>query len=147
MRAADEFGKAISARQQMFYAALSADYYDKDPQSFDLLEHLKSLQSQYSYFPYEEGTHFHHSFGHLDGYSAMYYTYMWSLSLAKDLFEPFRKHGIMNAEYARRYRDTVLKPGGAKDAKDLVKDFLGRPFEFQAFEKWLTADPLSVSKR
>lgn len=147
MRAADEFGKAIAARQQMFYAALSVDYFDKDPKSFDPLEHLKSLQSQYSYFPYEEGTHFHHSFGHLDGYSAMYYTYMWSLSLAKDLFEPFKKKGLMNQEYAKRFRDLVLKPGGAKDAQDLVKDFLGRPFKFDAFEKWLTSDPLSLSNR
>lgn len=146
MRAADEFGKAISARQQMFYAALSADYYDRDPNSFDPLEHLKTLQSQYSYFPYEEGTHFHHSFGHLDGYSAMYYTYMWSLSLAKDLFEPFKKYGIMNEEQAYRFRDTVLKPGGAKDASELVQDFLGRPFDFQAFEKWLTSDPMTMNK-
>ena len=27
-----------------------------------------------------------HSFGHLDGYSALYYTYMWSLVIAKDIF-------------------------------------------------------------
>ncbi len=147
MRAADEFGKAIATRQQMFYAALSADYYDKDPQSFNLLDHLKRLQSKYSYFPYEEGTHFHHSFGHLDGYSAVYYTYMWSLVVAKDLFEPFRNHGIMNETYAHLFRDKILKPGGAKDANDLVKDFLGRPFEFNAFEKWLTADPLSFSQK
>jgi thimet oligopeptidase len=146
MRAADEFGKAISARQQMFYAALSADYFDKDPASFDLLTLLKDLQSRYSYFPYEEGTHFHYSFGHLDGYSAMYYTYMWSLSIAKDLFEPFRREGLMNKEIAARFRDTVLKPGGRKDASELVRDFLGRPFKFDAFEKWLTSDPLSANR-
>lgn len=147
MRAADEFGKAISARQQMFYAALSADYFDKDPASFDIVEHLKSVQSNYSYFPYEEGTHFPYSFGHLDGYNAMYYTYMWSLSLAKDLFEPFKQNGLMNPEQAKRYRDLVLKPGGSKDAKDLVQDFLGRPFKFEAFEKWLTSDPQTVTSR
>lgn len=144
MRAAEEFGKAIAARQQMFYAALSADYFDKDPKSFDLLEHLKRLQSQYSYFPYEEGTHFHYSFGHLDGYSAMYYTYMLSLSLAKDLYEPFKQGDIMNTALARRFRDLVLAPGGTKDAKDLVTQFLGRPTTFDAFEKWLTKDPLEV---
>lgn len=147
MRAADEFGKALAARQQMFYAALSADYYDKDPKTFEPLDLLKSLQQKYSYFPYEEGTNFHHGFGHLEGYSAMYYTYMWSLSLAKDLFEPFKKNGMMNQEQAFRYRDMVLKPGGSKDAKDLVSDFLGRPFNFHAFEKWLTADPMSMSMK
>lgn len=147
MRAAEEFGKAISARQQMFYAALSADYYHLDPQSFDMLEHLKQLQSKYSYFPYEDGTHFHYSFGHLDGYSAMYYTYMWSLSIAKDLLEPFKQAGLMNAQQAGRYRDIVLKRGGSKDAAELIKEFLGRPFSFDAFENWLQSDAETMSKR
>lgn len=147
MRAADEFGKALSARQQMFYAALSVDYFNKDPKSFDPLAHLKHLQAQYSYFPYEEGTNFHHSFGHLDGYSAMYYTYMWSLSLAKDLFEPFRTSTIMNLEQAKRYKDLVLSRGGSKDASELVADFLGRSFKFDAFEQWLTTDGLAVTSR
>ncbi|OPZ21019.1 MAG: Oligopeptidase A [bacterium ADurb.BinA186] len=146
MRAAEEFGKAISARQQMFYAALSADYFDKDPKSFDLLELLKQLQAQYSYYPYEEGTHFHYSFGHLEGYSAMYYTYMWSLSIAKDLLEPFKSSGLMNPQVAKRYRDIVLMQGGSKDAKDLVEEFLGRPFSFDAFEKWLKAQPIAFTR-
>jgi thimet oligopeptidase len=147
MRAADEFGKALSARQQMFYAALSVDYFGKDPHSFNPLEHLKQLQAKYSYFPYEEGTNFHHSFGHLDGYSAMYYTYMLSLIIAKDLFEPFKAADIMNPELAQRYKKLVLEPGGSKDAADLVKDFLGRPFKFDAFEQWLSADGLAVTSR
>lgn len=143
LRAAEEFGKAIAARQQMFYAALSAGYYDSDPADFDVMELLKQLQAQYSYYPYEEGTHFNYNFGHLDGYSAMYYTYMWSLSLAKDLFEPFKAAGIMNKDVARRYRDIVLSSGGSRDAAALVEAFLGRPFQFDAFEKWLTSDPLT----
>jgi len=147
MRAAEEFGKAISTRQQMFYAALSADYYHLDPKSFDLLDHLKLLQSKYSYFPYEDGTHFHYSFGHLDGYSAMYYTYMWSLSIAKDLLEPFKQAGLMNTQVAGRFRDIILKRGGSKDAQDLVTEFLGRPFSFDAFEKWLKTDVEMMSER
>ena len=140
MRHADEFGKALSARQQMFYAALSLNYFNKDPESLDLLGELKSLQAQYSYFPYEEGTHFYDSFGHLDGYSALYYTYMWSLSIAKDLWQPFKEQGLMNKEIAQRYRDLILRPGGAKDAAELVTDFLGRPFKFDAFEHWLRSE-------
>lgn len=140
MRSADEFGKAIHARQQMFYAALSADYYDKDPSSFDLLDLMKKLQGKYSYFPYEEGTYFYHSFGHLDGYSAMYYTYMWSLSLAKDLFEPFKGAGMFDKDLAKKYKESILTPGGSKDAKELVEEFLGRPFKFDAFENWLRSE-------
>lgn len=139
MKAADEFGKALAARQQMFYAALSLNYYDRDPSTFDVMGLLKELQARYSYTPYEEGTHFNYSFGHLDGYSAIYYTYMWSLSLSKDLFSPFKEYGLLNQEIARHYRDTILAPGGSKDASELVENFLGRPFQFEAFEKWLSA--------
>jgi thimet oligopeptidase len=84
-----------------------------------------------------DGTHFHTSFGHLMGYSAMYYTYMWSLVIAKDLLTPFQKKGLMDPETTHAYRDKVLVPGGSKDAADLVHDFLGRDYNFKAFEKYL----------
>jgi thimet oligopeptidase len=31
----------------------------------------------------------------------------------------------------------VLAQGGRKDAADLVEDFLGRPYSFEAFKTWL----------
>jgi thimet oligopeptidase len=137
MRAADEFGKGIDARQQMFYAAMSLQYYRKDPSSFEPLELLKTLQAKYSHFPYVEGNHFNLSFGHLVDYSAMYYTYMWSKVIAKDLLTPFKQGGMLNTEAARRYRHMILEQGGSKDANELVNDFLGRPYQFDAFREWL----------
>ena len=77
------------------------------------------------------------SFGHLNGYSAMYYTYMWSMVIAKDMFSAFQKAGVLDPATALRYRKTILEPGGSKDAADLVKDFLGRPYGFQSYEDWL----------
>ncbi len=45
-------------------------------------------------FPYVDGHATSSSrFGHLDGYSAIYYTYMWSLVIAKDLFTVFKQRG------------------------------------------------------
>jgi len=79
----------------------------------------------------------HLSFGHLDGYSAIYYTYMWSLVIAKDLFTAFDPAELLAPEVATRYRDRVLAPGGAKPAARLIEDFLGRPYGFDAFEAWL----------
>jgi thimet oligopeptidase len=43
----------------------------------------------------------------------------------------------MNPAPALRYRRAVLAPGGAKDAALLVKDFLGREYGFEAYERWL----------
>ena len=41
---------------------------------------------------------------------------------------------------AHKYRDTILAPGGSKPAAALVHDFLGRPFDFKAWEQWLNRD-------
>jgi thimet oligopeptidase len=140
MRRANEFGKAINVRQQMVYARLSLSVYDRDPKAVDTTALVKGLTEKYLPFPYVEGTHFQTSFGHLDGYSAVYYTYMWSLVIAKDLFSRFDPANLLAPTVARRYRDTVLVPGGSKPAAALVRDFLGRPFDFKAWEAWLNRD-------
>jgi thimet oligopeptidase len=139
MRKADKFGLGTQIVQQMFYAAISLGFHTADPAKLDQLEEVKRLQKKYTPFGYVEGTRFHASFGHLVGYSAMYYTYMWSLVIAKDLLTPFQKKGLMNTATTQKYRDAILVPGGTKDAAVLVKDFLGREFDFKAFEKYLTA--------
>ncbi len=139
MKKADDFGKGLWVRQQMFYAALSLELYRRDPQGLDPTAVVRELQSQYTPFPYVEGTYLHLSFGHLDGYSAIYYTYMWSLVIAKDLFTVFQGQGLLNPEPAQAYRRAILEPGGSKDAAVLVKDFLGRDYDFRAYETWLNA--------
>ncbi|MDY7231801.1 M3 family metallopeptidase [Hyalangium rubrum] len=137
MKRADELGKGLWVRQQMFYAATSLRFYNRDPKGLDTTATIQELQERYTPFKYAPDTYFHLSFGHLDGYSAVYYTYMWSLVIAKDLFTPFQTEGLMNPAPALRYRRAVLEPGGAKDAAVLVKDFLGRDYGFEAYERWL----------
>jgi thimet oligopeptidase len=137
LRAAEEYGKGMFVRQQMFYAALSLEIYRRDPAGLEPLELERATQDRYAPFPYVDGTYTHLSFGHLDGYSAIYYTYMWSLVIAKDLFTVFRRDGLLDEETARRYRDAVLAPGGSAPAADLVRAFLGRDHAFDAYQEWL----------
>jgi thimet oligopeptidase len=92
---------------------------------------------KYSPYPFEKDTYEYANFGHLEGYSSMYYTYMWSLVLAKDLFTKFKADGLMNKATALSYRKAVLLPGGSVDAAVMVKNFLGRDYSFDAFQKWL----------
>jgi thimet oligopeptidase len=66
---------------------------------------------------------------------------MWSLVIAKDLFSAFDRKELLGPEGARRYRDTILAPGGSKDAAELVANFLGRPYNFEAFSSWLQEAP------
>jgi thimet oligopeptidase len=140
MRRASEFGKALGVRTQMVYAKLSLSIYDRDPKQVDTTAMVKALMTKYRPFPFVEGTHFQTSFGHLDGYSAVYYTYMWSLVIAKDLFSQFDRANLLASPVAYKYRDTILAPGGSQPAAQLVRDFLGRPFDFKAWEAWLNRE-------
>jgi thimet oligopeptidase len=137
MRRVRDYGLGLVARQQMFYAAVSLQFHVADPHKLDMDREVRRLQAKYTPFGFVEGTAMHANFGHLNGYSAMYYTYMWSLVVAKDMLTPFLQHGLLDTTWTHKYRDTVLAPGGTKDAADLVKDFLGRGYTFEAFEKWL----------
>jgi thimet oligopeptidase len=137
MRRADEFGKGFAARTQMFYAALAYTFHQDVPD--DLTASMIELQGRYDLFDHLPGTHFHASFGHLGGYTSAYYTYMWSLVIAKDLFSAFDCEDLFEPEVARRYRDEVLAAGGSGDAATLVERFLGRPYGFESFETWLAS--------
>jgi thimet oligopeptidase len=137
MKRADEFGKGLFIRQQMFYAKLSLSCYDRNPALVDTNALAKELRERYTPYKYIEGTHFQTSFGHLDGYSAIYYTYMWSLVIEKDFFSQFDKTNIMNSTIAKKYRDLVLARGGSKPADSMVKEFLGRDFNYDAWKSWL----------
>jgi thimet oligopeptidase len=84
------------------------------------------------------------AFGHLDGYSAIYYTYMWSLVMAKDMFSKFNKDNLLDPAVAKRYRKAVLEPGGSKPAEALLEDFLGRKPSFDAYQTWLNSDAATI---
>jgi thimet oligopeptidase len=132
-----EFGKGIMVNRQMAYARLSLAYHDQDPSGLDLLGVWQQIYTRYSPYPFETGTHTYASFGHLDGYSSMYYCYMWSLSLVKDIFTRFQLRGLLDPDTALTYRRAILEQGGAKDGDVMVRDFLNRDFSFEAFQKYL----------
>ncbi len=140
LRRASEFGKGAYVRQQMFYAMLSLGLHDRDPSGLDTTAFVRDMQRRYSMYDYVDGTYFHLSFGHLEGYSALYYTYMWSLVIAKDLFSRFDRADLLAPGIARDYRNTVLAPGGSAPAAQLVQAFLGRRFGFESYKAWLEAD-------
>ena len=140
MNRANSFGKGLDVRRQMVYAGTSLGCYDRDPSTITTDDLMSGLVKKYQPFPVVDGTHFQCSFGHLNGYSAVYYTYMWSLVIAKDMFAQFDSGHLLAPGVAKRYRETVLAPGGSKPAAQLVAEFLGRPFDERAWKKWLDSD-------
>jgi thimet oligopeptidase len=119
----------------MFFAAISYRFHAEVPD--DLTGRLFELYPQYSLIAPLPGSHFHAGFGHLDSYTSAYYTYFWSLVIAKDMFSAFDPGDLFAPGPAIRYRDTVLAAGGSADAADLVAEFLGRPYSTEAFTDWL----------
>ena len=89
----------------MFYAAISLDFYNREPQGLDTDKLVLAVAGNIHALPVVEGTHMHTAFGHLNGYSAIYYTYMWSLVIAKDMFTEFKKDGLLNPQVAAKYRN------------------------------------------
>ncbi len=69
-------------------------------------------------FPY-----FSHIMG---GYSAGYYSYIWSEVLDADNVQWFHERGGMSRENGQRYRDRILARGGSWDAMEMYRDFAGR---------------------
>ncbi|MBL8954475.1 MAG: Zn-dependent oligopeptidase [Myxococcaceae bacterium] len=138
LKRAKEFGAGLDTRRQFFLSAVSLSFHQQAP-GFDTSAVLKDVQEKFLPFRREwvAGSHFELGFGHLDGYSAIYYTYQWSTVIAKDLLTRFHEQGMLNADVATEYRKKVLDRGGSVEADQLVKDFLGRPHSFAAFEAWL----------
>ncbi len=137
LKRATGFGRAIDMRTQMTYARISLSVYDRPPAQVDTDSIVSAVTRAYTPVPPMPGSHMQTSFGHLNGYSAFYYTYMWSLVIAKDLFSRFDQADLLAPEPARRYRQLILERGGAAPAARLVEDFLGRPFSFDAWRSWL----------
>ncbi len=66
-------------------------------------------------------------FSHImGGYSAGYYSYIWSEVLDADTVEWFKANGGMTRENGQHFRDTLLSRGGSSEALDLFRDFAGR---------------------
>lgn len=72
-------------------------------------------------------TYFAHVFS--GGYSAGYYSYIWSEVLDADTVEWFRENGGLSRENGDRFRARLLGVGGSKDPLEAYRDFRGRDAE------------------
>jgi peptidyl-dipeptidase Dcp len=68
--------------------------------------------------------YFSHAFA--GGYSAGYYSYIWSEVLDADTVEWIKAHGGLKRENGDRFRAALLSRGGSADALGLFKNFVGR---------------------
>jgi thimet oligopeptidase len=137
MNRAAAFGRAGWVERQNGFTALSYDIYKDKPANVDLDAITLDTTRKYTMFTPLPETHFWASFGHLGGYSSAYYTYLWDKVIAEDFFVQFDHSNLLAGDAPARYRQLVLEPGGSMSANDLVKNFLGRPQNMTALQKWM----------
>ncbi len=112
-----------SAMVDMAYHARS-DAPD-NPAAFEA-ETLKNLDMPDAIVMRHRTPHFTHVFSG-DGYSAGYYSYMWSEVLDADAFAAFEETGDpFNPQLAEKLRKHIYAAGGSADPEDLYKAFRGK---------------------
>lgn len=127
---ARRFGQGLRYARQWQYARYDMALHTGAPQpalrAWVALEEAMPLG-------YVQDTLFPAGFGHLmGGYAAGYYGYLWSEVIALDMLSAFGDR-LLDPAVGRRYRDLVLAPGGERPPLALVRAFLGREPNPEAF--------------
>lgn len=133
MVAAKNLDAGIHIARQIFYGALDMAYHGPGVAK-DTAAIARALHP-ITGFELPEDTYWQAGFGHLFGYDAGYYSYLWSEVFADDMFTRFEAAGPLNPALGLAYRRRVLERGGAVDGSELVRDFLGREPASDAFFK------------
>lgn len=137
MIAARDFNQGYSYTKQLLYALFDMTLHTQDG-PVDVNQTYLDLYRQVMGQEPLAGQQFPASFGHLmGGYDAGYYGYLWSEVYAQDMFTQFPSDNLANPEVGARYRTNILEKGNMLDALDLLRNFLGREPNSDAFFKKL----------
>jgi thimet oligopeptidase len=134
MKAAEHVMGAYDYMFQVYYGMIDFTFEDKydSIRGMDLTT-VSSNLGKITQIPYVPGTHMIASFGHLNSYGANYYGYLWSRVFAQDIFSVFEKNGVMDPNTGERYRKEILEVAGSQQEMDMLRNFLGREPNSDAF--------------
>ncbi len=134
---ARDFNQGYFYTRQLLLALLDMTYHTQSG-PVDTIQIYQKLYKELLGIDSLETGHFPASFGHLmGGYDAGYYGYLWSEVYAEDMFTRFQKEGLLNSDVGQHYRKFVLEQGKMMDAFDILRQFLGREPNTDAFYKRL----------
>jgi thimet oligopeptidase len=126
---------SYSTRRQIVLGLYDMELHTSNDK--DLVELYSSLYQDLIHVSPPKDQIFAAGFGHLMGYDAGYYSYLWSLVSADDIFSKFLNSGLLNTEVGKELRDKVLSRGSIRKEMTLLEDFLGRKTNNEAFLKRL----------
>ncbi|MCE7065513.1 M3 family metallopeptidase [Dyadobacter sp. CY326] len=129
MKNASKFNQGFGTVEYLAASMLDLSYHklsageDLDPEEFEQNE-MNRLGLIKQIAPRYRSTYFQHIFA--GGYSAGYYSYIWSEVLDSDAFAAFKEAGsIFDANTAQSFRHNILEKGGTEEPMDLYKSFRG----------------------
>jgi len=140
MSRADTYGRASAQQRQLMYTAVSLDFHTLPPATLDFDAVYRRNFERFSTDAFIPGDHTWASFTHLNGYSSNYYTYVLDKVIALDFFAQFDPHDLLGGPAGLRYRGAVLAPGATQPAAQLVRNFLGREPNLDAYRRWILAE-------
>lgn len=132
IQAASKFNQGFATTEYMAAALLDMAWHTldgkelKDANAFEKAT-LDELGLIPEIAPRYRTTYFNHIFSSASGgYSAGYYSYIWSEIFAADAYQAFRENGIFDKETADKYKKYILSSGGTQDPIELYKKFRGK---------------------
>ncbi|MDD3356047.1 MAG: M3 family metallopeptidase [Dysgonamonadaceae bacterium] len=128
MDAASKFNMGFITTEFTAAALMDMDYHtQKEQREFDVRDFEKKSMAKIGLIdeiiPRYRSTYFSHIFS--GGYSAGYYSYLWSEVLDADAFQPFAEKGIFDQESAKSFRENILSKGNSEDPMELYKKYRG----------------------
>jgi Zn-dependent oligopeptidase len=136
--AARDLHIALTMLRQVSFGLLDLGFHGPDARDLD---EVNRETTEITGFPHHPGTFYPAGFGHLFGYDAGYYGYLWSKVFGDDMFSRFEDGDVLSPAVGMRYRRSVLEPGGSRDADELLRDFLGREPNQDAFLRHIGISP------
>ena len=134
MTAARRFNEGVQTLQQIAMASADMALHSLVPA--DPSAEFNRVVAEITGMPQTPGGNSAASFGHLmGGYGAGYYSYLWSLVFAEDIFSAFKSEGPLNPVVGARYRRDILETGSQRTEEESLKAFLGREPSEDAFMK------------
>jgi len=120
---------SIDTYSQILLAAVDQIYHSPavlDP-SFNSTDELAKLHDTRGLIPHVPGTSFQTQFGHLFGYGATYYSYLFDRAIASRVWRNVFSNDPLNRETGEKYKREVLRYGGGRDPWKMVSALLDSP--------------------
>ncbi|WP_430811438.1 MULTISPECIES: M3 family metallopeptidase [unclassified Carboxylicivirga] len=130
------FNQGFATTEYLAAALLDMNYHtQKEVKSIDVNQfeddYLKSIGLIPEIISRYKSTYFMHIFAS-SGYTAGYYSYIWSGVLDADAFEAFKETSLYDQATAQSFRSNILERGGTVDAMEMYKNFRGREPKIEA---------------